>query len=96
MAYVTRFEPEKIPYLCKDDEVLKNFPSGAKLYIKSRNCRMIKPVNMSVEHFEELTKDMKCTYSKAKTLYVTKSGEDNVRAVNTFVYKEFKKKKEND
>lgn len=93
MVYVSQFQADKIPYLCKSDEVLKNYPSGCKLFIKSNNCKMPKPVKLSVEKFEELTKDMECTSATAKTLYVMQDDEVEARAVNHFIYKSFKKKK---
>lgn len=86
-VYVTRFEHEKIPYFCKNEDTLKLYPSGSKLFTKSMNCKKPTSVIMSVENFEELTKEMECTHCSAKTLY------KQFKPVNHFIYKNYKKER---
>ena len=92
MVYVTLFEAEKIPYLCKNER-LDMYPSGAKLFSKSGNCRKPQPVKMSVDKFEELTSGMECTYSKSVALFKNMYNQPS-QLLNTFVYKNYKKKGE--
>lgn len=87
-VYVTRFEQEKIPYLCKSLEKLELYPSGVKLFTRSQNCKKPVSVAMSVETFQQITQDMECTHSSAKTLYKQE------KPVNHYIYKNFKKRKE--
>lgn len=94
MAFITKFETEKIPYFCKKER-LDMYPSGTKLYTKSLNCKMPTPVNMSVEKYENITKNLECVYSSAKTLYKVDPITSTAKPVNTFIYKKFKRKKEN-
>lgn len=94
MAYITKFESEKIPYFCKKER-LDMYPSGTKLYTKSLNCKMPTPVNMSVETYENITKNLECVSSNAKTLYKVEHTTLAAKPVNTFIYKKFKRKKEN-
>ena len=90
MVYVTQFEPAKIPYFCKNER-LDMYPSGTKLFTKSGNCKMPKPVKMTPEKFEQLTKGMNCTYSKSVALFKTMESQPN-KMVNKFIYKNYEKK----
>lgn len=92
MVYVSKLE--QLSYLCKKQR-LENFPSGVKLYSKSKNCVAPKAVKLSVKQFEDLTKSMKCVHSSARTLYLKNSVNGETRAVNHFIYKKFIKKKGN-
>lgn len=94
-AFITRFETEKIPYFCKKER-LDMYPSGTKLFTKSLNCKKPTQVNMSVEKFEDMTRNLECVYSNAKTLYKVDPITSTAKPVNTFIYKKFKRKKEND
>lgn len=94
MAYVTRFDPERIPYFCKERR-LERYPTGCKLYSKSRNCKLPKRIRLSVEKFENLTKNMECVQSTATTLYVKDDVNVASRPVNHYIYKKYKRKKEN-
>lgn len=87
-AYITQFEHDKIPYLCKKEN-LELYPSGTKLFTRSMNCKKPTSIMMSVENFEKLTKDMECTHCSAKTLY------KNLKPVNHFIYRNYKRRKEN-
>lgn len=70
------------------------YPSGTKLYTKSNNCKMPKPVKLSVEQFENLTKNMDCVSCNAKTLYIQEHSSPTSRPVNHYIYKKFKRRKE--
>ena len=90
MVYVTKFDAERIPYFCKNER-LDMYPSGTKLFTKSGNCKMPKPVKMTPEKFEQLTEGMTCTYSKSVALFKTMESQPN-KMVNRFIYKNYKKK----
>ena len=93
MAYVTQFQPEEIPYFCKKER-LNLYPSGTKLYTKSLNCKKPVPIKMTVEQYENFTKNMDCVSSSAKTLYIMEPDSSTSKVVNHFIYKKFKRKRE--
>lgn len=94
MAYVTPFDQEKIPYFCKKER-LDMYPCGTRLFTKSQNCKKPKRIKMSIENFENLTKNMECTHCTARTLYKQSSENPTSTKVNHFIYKKFKNRKEN-
>lgn len=93
LAYIKQMNPQGIPYFCKNER-LEMYPSGTRLFSKSKNCREPRKVKMSVNQFNNLTKDMECTYSKAKTLYKKSAIRENGKQVNHYIYKNYKKRKD--
>lgn len=92
VAYVKQLEHGTIPYFCKNER-LEMYPSGTRLFSKSTNCKKPKNFKLSIEQYNELTQNMECSYSKAKTLYMS-SPSDKAKKVNHYIYKSFKRRKE--
>lgn len=92
LVYVKELEHGTLPYFCKADR-LEMYPSGARLFTKSANCKKPKNFKLSIEQYNELTQNMECTYTKAKTLYMT-SSSDETKKVNHYIYKNFKRKED--
>lgn len=92
VVYVKQLERGSLPYFCKAER-LEMYPSGSKLFTKSANCKKPKNFRLSIEQYNELTQNLECTYSKAKTLYMN-SSSDETKQLNHYIYKNFKKRKE--
>lgn len=93
LAFVKQMNPEAIPYFCKNER-LEMYPSRTRIFSKSENCKEPRKVKMTVDQFVDLTKDMECTYTKAKTLYIKSSISEKAKQVNHYIYKNFKKRKD--
>lgn len=93
LVYVKQMDSKALAYFCKSER-LEMYPSGTRLFSKSNNCKKPRKIKMSVEQFNTLTKDMDCTYTKARTLYMASAIRENGKRVNHYIYKNFKKRKE--
>lgn len=93
LVYVKPLEQGSLPYFCKSER-LEMYPSGARLFSNSANCKKPKNFRLSIQQFNELTKDMECTYSKARTLYISSPDSEKAKKANHYIYKKFKKRKE--
>ena len=68
-----------------------------KRYIKNHQLIISTFIRMlTYEKYENITKNLECVYSSAKTLYKVDPITSTAKPVNTFIYKKFKRKKEND
>ncbi len=92
LVYVKQLERGTLPYFCKAER-LEMYPSGTKLFTKSTNCKKPKNFKLSIKQYNELTQNLECTYSKANDLYMSSSSNE-IKKVNHYIYKNFKRRKE--
>lgn len=89
-TYIEEFSSLAAPYFVKSNR-LHFYPDGARLYTASRNLKMPKAIEFSVDAFEKYVekREMKCISTNAKTLY--KVDLDGEKRVNHFVFKNYQK-----
>lgn len=88
-VFLRNFNTSAIPYFCKKERI-GLYPVGSRLYSKSRNVKVPTPMETNVKNLQHITKDMKCVSKVAKKLYI-KSGQEEEKEINRFVYMKFKK-----